>query len=100
MSFVFNNGTAAAGVLTTVRTISTGKNAIVDLNLCKTSAGEATVNISVVNGAMTSFLEHGLVITYGAPFIRTKEMLPADAILKVQSDVDIDYTLAGVEEVI
>jgi len=99
MSFIFANGTAAAGVATTLRTVGVASKACFDIDLCKTVAGTATVNLYVVNGATTSYLEHGVAIPYGTPLERTKKMFGPGCIIKVLSDVDIDYTLAGTEGV-
>jgi len=98
MSFIFQNGTATGTVNTTMLTVTAGKKGIFDMTFCKTTTGVATVNVSVTNGATTTYLEHGVQISYGSPLIRTREMLTAGCVLKVLSDVALDYTLAGIEE--
>lgn len=99
MPFIFEQASLSAVTNTTIRTVAANNKGIFDINVCKTTTGNAVVNISVTVGATTTYLEHGVSIPHGTPLLRTKEMFPSGAIIKVESDVaGVDVTLSGIEE--
>lgn len=100
MSFIFEQVNLSAASNTTIRTVGTGNKAIYDINIANKNSGDATVNISIEFGGNTTFMEYAVVIPQGTPLVRTKEMFPSTAVIKVESDLaNVDVTLAGIEEV-
>lgn len=90
----------SAGVDTTVRTVTASYNGIYEINICKTTAGTAVIKLSVTVGATTTIMEAGVPVIYGgSPLIRTGEVFPPGAAIKVLSDVTgVDVTVSGFEE--
>lgn len=99
MAFIFEQATLSAATNTTIVTVGALQKAIYDINISNHGTGTATVNLSVTDGSTVTYLEHGVEIPLGTPLVRTKEMFPAGALIKAESDIaDVDITLAGIEE--
>jgi len=91
----------AAGVDTEVYTVGAGNKGMVNIVICKKTAGTAVVSMSVTVGAVVTNYESNFPISNGGPpLVWTREILPAGAIVKVVSDVTgVDVTVSGVEGV-
>lgn len=100
MSFIYAQENLSASTNTTIRTVGTGNKAIYDINITNKNDDDALVNVSVEYSGDTTFLEYQVTIPKGTPLVRTKEMFPSTAVIKVESSLaSVDVTLAGIEEV-